>query len=206
MDELMLEVRKSQRLLVAYYQRIQDSVKAIADGLGVKFYVWEPAHFSRLGNLTTNPLSRWAWDMVPLFETCLVFTNAKDANKQSVEEWLLEIRVITDSVFYEEGVGRIEPDPLSIAPPESTESRIEIYAYRPITDQNNNWYSSWLEAETPDPKESFQVDQDLPHVGAGLIGCGLIVQFVDIADQKSLHITINQIAETLRGAGFPQSN
>ncbi len=141
-DDLFVQIRTAHRLLAAYYQRLLPTIEQIAKGLDVDFYFWIPKEFNRPCQLTSNPFSRWKWDMVPALSTYYVFKNVKDVNQIRVGEYLVEFLVESDTGVASDIANRNEPDALNLPTSvDDASSILKISIYAPYQDEDKNWYN-----------------------------------------------------------------
>ena len=73
----MLEMRKAQRLVVAFHQRILPVINEIADKLDCKFYYWDPTNHNRPVKGNKEPFSSWSWDYSPMNDAFFIFLSKK---------------------------------------------------------------------------------------------------------------------------------
>src|SRR6266851_1847466 len=113
----LIEVRKAYRLIYLYQYYVFDIVRKIVEEFGnPKFYCWDTQHYEKPPPLTSSPLDRWTWDMLPTYDLSLLFLSVgADTNRQRQGDWLLEIRVVADDGF--ELQGSTEPDPTKFRSP-----------------------------------------------------------------------------------------
>ena len=65
-DQAIQQVQNAHRLVVAYYQRMLQTLEAIAHQQNCSFHWWGSQYFAQPCRGSTDPLSKWSWDFVPL--------------------------------------------------------------------------------------------------------------------------------------------
>lgn len=170
-DELFSQIRSAHRMVVAYYKRLFPIIREVATRLELSFYAWSPSEFDKPGQMSTNVLERWEWDMLPGACTNYLFFNAKNSNAQEVGEWMLDMHVITDTGMLSVDGEGIEKglhgnqDPLEMeVPVDAADSVLRVYLFVPTRNASLNWYHGiWRECDYPqltnDPKHEL-VDED----------------------------------------------
>jgi hypothetical protein len=84
-----------------------------------------------------NPLEENAWKMLPLYNAKFLFAPPDtQPGKRLKGEWLLEIRVVPDTGFTQQGRGEADPSDFANT---QCESRLELYAFIVLTDMNERW-------------------------------------------------------------------
>jgi hypothetical protein len=144
-SKALIDVRKAYRLVYLYTASILDAVQRISQEFNCRFYVWTPTYYSNSPTIITSPFppSRWAWDMIPFYNTSFLFlSEGADRNTQNKGDWMLEISIETDSSatdkFSEEC--EEEPNPLSFEPPEKAESNLYLLFYYCTQPNEFDWY------------------------------------------------------------------
>ncbi|MCH1921340.1 hypothetical protein L9G15_18105 [Shewanella sp. A3A] len=127
MDAALLEVRHAQRVLVAFYQRVKDIVLVMREELGVKPCYWGTKQFPMPGNCGYDllQLQRSSWESLPMADAS--FEHTPDGcwgHQDDISLWL-QIRLVTDDVFIENGPG-YDPSPLNMPPVETSQTYLEI--------------------------------------------------------------------------------
>ena len=141
--DLLLQVRSAHRLLAAYYQRIFQLLTDVTgdERLGLNYYLWRPSNFNRPCQQTTNVFSRSAWDLVPGMNTNYLFHTAKDNNKQSPGEWMIDMCVISDSGTFENDELDSFEDALALnIKPKNASSVLRGNLFTVGKESSFNWY------------------------------------------------------------------
>ncbi|NRB65245.1 MAG: hypothetical protein HRU40_19885 [Saprospiraceae bacterium] len=198
-DNLFQDIRMAHRLLVAYYQRLLPTIQDIADHLGLNFYIWTPSEFSRPGNLTSNPFSKWQWDLLPANCTRYVFHNAKDNNKVQVGEFMVEFHVITDSGILKENdpnSHRAQPDALNLhTEVSSAESLVKIHLYMPYHNQDKNWHNDIFNI-CEDPKLTSEPNsQRIEEDGIDCYISGFEIPLSDLLNENAVKVITARIEQ-----------
>jgi len=147
-EQALYEVRKAQRILVAYHQRVKDIVLTLREALGVRFCYWHNQQFFPPGQQDTDILhpDKWCWDLMPLSDVSLLHSNSRDPLRAGeLSDLLLEVRVVTDSDLIGGGKdSEVEPDPLALGDCAQADSYLELIAYQPKQLGNeHHWLHHW---------------------------------------------------------------
>lgn len=159
-EQALLDVRKSQRLLVAFHQRILPIIETIAAGLGCDFHYWQPSNQLKTPQGNANPLTRWGWDLSPLNDATFLFlTQGAERNIARHDQWALAIRLQTDTGISESFLHEDKDwDALNLLQtPEKSETALALIAYKPTETLNENWAWWNIYAETDFPPSSGDV-------------------------------------------------
>jgi hypothetical protein len=139
----LTDVRKAQRLLVAFHQRIMPAIQQIADRLRCEFDYSYPVNHSAPPRGTTSPFGRWYWDFSPLSDTVFFFFPDDKENSKEVTpgNWCLTIRLQTDTgisdSFTEKGKNW---DAVNLnTSPEESQTQLVVSAFRPAEEIKGNW-------------------------------------------------------------------
>jgi hypothetical protein len=141
LEAALLDVRKAYRLVYMFQRRVLDLVELIGqligDDIGLQFLRWCPrGKYSGLPP-GMNPLEENAWKMLPLYNAKFLFAPPDtQPGKRLKGEWLLEIRVVPDTGFTQQGRGEADPSDFANT---QCESRLELYAFIVLTDMNERW-------------------------------------------------------------------
>ncbi|MGH6956450.1 MAG: hypothetical protein ACREEW_07265 [Caulobacteraceae bacterium] len=148
--EALGDVRRAYRLLWCYQDRLFDIIRAIAGEFdSLKFYVWQPNSAARIDG-TTNPLTRSPWFAFPMMNVSYLYRSGDDPNYAKAGDWLLDIRVISDSGFDDSNDSRLTADPDDFPGIEATSSRINLYAFYFVGDIKGNLLRDvWNQLEWP---------------------------------------------------------
>ena len=146
MNELqlaLLDVRKAQRLLVAFHQRVLPVIQKIGEDLDCNFDYWYPVHHDLSPRGTSNPFNRWYWDYSSLADAIFFFLPEDTENRNSAVKgsWALTIRLQTDtgiSSSFSQKSRNWDALELSSSP-EENQTNLIISAFRSTQDIFENW-------------------------------------------------------------------
>jgi hypothetical protein len=160
-DDLLIQIRTAHRLLAAYYQRLLPSIEKIANQVGSDFYFWEPYKFARPAMRTSNPFSKWAWDMLPAMSAIYVFKNVKNESSIAIDDFLISFYVDSDTGVDNEEMQRSEMDGLALSMPVTqAQSMVKIGIYTPFKNENLHWHANiWSQGAYPD-YQAFDADNN----------------------------------------------
>ena len=133
LDQTLLQVRQSYRLLYAYHERIRSTVNLISSQFPkMHFYQWH-AEVSQPRSQTDIHQPRWIWDAFPQHTYSVLFTLSSERLLPAAKagDYILEIRVISDdSIFSQPSPnGNTGPAP-NVKSAETSDTRIEIYIWK----------------------------------------------------------------------------
>ena len=199
--QALLDVRKSQRLLVGFYQRILPVIESISTSLNCKFHYWAPSNNLKPPQGNGNPLERWGWDFSPLNDAIFLFVN-QDAkrNVANDDEWSLVIRLQTDSGIIESfDLEKKDWDAFHLAhSPEESETSLELIAYKPTKNVIENWAWWNIYAETDFPPSTGEVIDGYQDVKAFCFS----INVEDVLEEADLQKNISLFKEKLELNGF----
>ena len=160
----LVDVRKSYRLLWSYQRRVFDIIGLIASEMGQDFYYWQVLHSDGPVRSGTNPLKKWAWDMLPMVQASYLFLpSGADPNSPRRGEWMLEISVLSDSGF-DEPKGGAEPDASDFPDAAECASTMSLFAWYCKEDCDVNWFNMvWNRMEWPKSDEEV-IESDSPPI------------------------------------------
>lgn len=130
--ELLVGVRRAQRLLAAYNRRLLDMAKLLHRAVaeehdGLEFRQYWPANYAAPGKAGEksgrwDPTQHWAWDGFPMAFVHLEWATRKNPRKGAFN---LGLKHDIDSGFHKRGIG--EPDPSSFPPAEECASKLSVW-------------------------------------------------------------------------------
>ena len=203
--QALLDVRKSQRLLVGFYQIILPIIESISDSLNCKFHYWSPSNHSKTPQGNANPLKRWGWDFSPLNDAIFLFVNqSAQRNIANDDEWSLVIRLQTDSGISESfEFEKKDWDPFHLSyPPEKSETSLELIAYSPTKTLVENWAWWNIYAETDFPPITGEVIDGYEGVKAFCFS----VNVENLLEEDSFKKSISAFKKKLELNGFINKN
>lgn len=196
-DDLFLQVRTAHRLLAAYYQRLLPTIEQIAKDLDTDYYFWTPKEFDRTCQLTSDPFSRWKWDMLPALSTYYVFKNVKDVNQIRVGEYLVEFMVDSDSgVASDIGNGN-EPDALNLPTSvDDASSILKISIYAPYQDEDKNWYHYlWRSCDFASSTEFPKPQKDKEML---VVSSAFEIQLSSLLQDNAVDTVVNRVKQYIQ--------
>jgi len=174
------DVRRAYRLLWCYQDRLFDIIRTItAEFDSLKFYMWRTNSASPIDG-STNPLTRSPWSAFPMMNVSYLYRCGDDPNQAEAGDWLLDIRVISDSGFDDDSHSPMKADPDDFAGIEATDTRINLYVFYCASEIKGNWLRNiWNELEWPEPDGKAVDASSLP---VKMIGITLDV--ADLGDRE----------------------
>lgn len=143
LQQALLDVRKAQRLLVAFHQRVLPLIQKIGEDLDCNFDYWHPINHGLSPRGNANPFNRWHWDYSSLSDAVFFFLPETTENRNSAPKgaWALTIRLQTDTGISESfGQKARNWDALEVEPsPEASQTQLVVSAFRSTQDTNENW-------------------------------------------------------------------
>ena len=157
------DVRRAYRLLWFYQERVFDIIGPIAGEFeALRFYMWR-SNSARPMDASTNPLSRTPWSAFPLMNVSYLYRSGDDPNHVKPGDWLLDIRVISDSGYRDEVDDRLQTDPDKFPGIEASETRINLYALYCTEEIKANWLRDiWEPVEWPEPNGTVNELENRP--------------------------------------------
>ncbi|BCP51757.1 hypothetical protein K32_03740 [Kaistia sp. 32K] len=158
--ETLADVRRAYRLIWGYQRRIMDILNLMADEFDShEFYCWKTLDRDPPAKRGTNPLKKWAWDLLPLYQASFLYTSVgSDLGALKAGEWLLEFYVNSDSIDlkrYQPG----EPDALKFGSAEKTNSTISLVAWKCTSDTKADWFRDvWSYSGWPTGSDVLQIE------------------------------------------------
>lgn len=153
------DVRDAYRLIWGYQRRCLDTVRLLSENFGDRtFYQWSN-YLARQPPLRgSSPFEKWSLEFMPLYCASFLFLREGAYSPRS-GDWMLEIKLTTDTQtdpFI--GTGN-QPDLESFAPSKESRSEISLIAWKCLQDQqeNSNWLrqvwelADWPEADASEP-------------------------------------------------------
>jgi hypothetical protein len=189
----LLDVRKAYRLIFLYQRRILDLVKVIKKQFEQHvFYQWSPCNCDPPPIRDSDPLKRWAWDFIPMYDFSILYlpSNAASNGKPQPGDWMLEIHFLTDDGFPHEQEPEPNPsDPTEFRPVQSSASTVVLAAYLCTKAVKGNWFwdvwneMDWQKEET----------KDYPDFGIKLVYKRF--PLADMLDEKAVRSAVEQFKE-----------
>lgn len=159
----LIDVRRAYRLVWGYQRRVMDLVQLLEDEFQThEFYAWTPTWHARPTQLRTSPVRKWAWDGLPFYKVSFLYLPVgSDSNVPKKGEWLLEIRIDSDTHSFPGPRG--EPDAAEFPDASATDSVLKLVAWECTEDTNGDWfYKLWRKRRLPSQDDVVEVYSDLP--------------------------------------------
>lgn len=155
----LVDVRKAYRLIYLYQKNVLSTIERFAQEFAVTFYWWTPTEFSAPPQRGTDLTKRWAWDLLPLYSTAILYTSeGGQSTEHSPGEWLLSFQLTTDSSFEADGE---EPNPTTFDPAKESETSIIVSLWYCKKAISSNWfYGIWNNQEYPENEFEEYVDPE----------------------------------------------
>ncbi|WIH26483.1 hypothetical protein [Photobacterium damselae] len=202
LKQALLDVRKSQRLLVAFHQRMLPIIQNIATALNSNFYYWHPSNHHKTPQCATNPLNnRWAWDFSPLNDAVFLFlTSETSRDIAQNNEWGFVIRLRTDTSIGDSfSLQNKNWDALAlIETPENSRTSLELIAYKPQQTINEGWAWWNIYTNTDFPPTSGDVIEGYK----GSKTFCLSVDIKDLFEDDAIDATVATFKDQLITNGF----
>jgi hypothetical protein len=184
-EKALVDVRKAYRLIYLYQRRVLDICRTISKELGlrshsVRYWFERPAH-DHIGK------DKWVWDMIPMYRINFLFIPvSSDYNSPKSGDWMLNIRILSDSGYPEEA--KSEPDPTRFTcRPEDSKTYIGLYAML-ITPGDRNW------RDLVNPNMKYPKKDDVVEVEGAKV-CGSVFDLADLYDRESIKGSVNKFKE-----------
>jgi hypothetical protein len=197
-EAALLDVRKGYRLIYLFQRRVLDVCTEIIGGFesDLNFYQWSPSHYEITPRRGTDPINRWAWDFLPLYDFCTFYLpEGVHWEEHKPGDWMLAIRVTADSGFAI--VGEAEPDPRDFDEPVRCESCLRIYVYYCSKTFKANWYWGVF------GENDFPPDGGERALSDGLRCFGMKFPLVDFRDRQGARTCVEEFKKRCR-AVFPK--
>lgn len=202
LQQALLDVRKAQRLLVAFHQRVLPLIQKIGEDLDCNFDYWYPVNHGPVPKGNTNPFNRWYWDYSSLSDAIFFFLPEQTESRNSAPKgsWALTIRLQTDSGISDSfGQKSRNWDALEVKPtPENSQTRLVVSAFRSTQDINENW--AWWNMFK---NEKHQFKEGL--ATGSYKACEVLTQFVPIEnlmEEESVDMFIEEFTQKLRAHAY----
>jgi hypothetical protein len=196
LSEALGDVRRAYRLLWCYQERMFDIIRTIEGEFeSLRFYVWESHNAARIDG-STNPLSRNPWFAFPMMNVSLLYRSDGDSNLAKPGDWLLDIRIVSDSGYNDEENWRAAIDPTGFPDIEASESKLNLYVYFCTGEVQGNWLRHiWGRVEWPDTNEEVHADGDLP-----IMKIGVSLNLADLTDREAVQHRVRSFKKSASAA------
>lgn len=154
-DAAIQQIQTAHRLVVAYYQRMLQTIESIALNQNCSFYWWSSQYFSQPCRGSTNPKLKWAWDFIPLAAPRIIYSRCQQETE--LNNLVIEFIVISDLALSPESREKSkikgEPDPLKL---NDEGALLEVYIYRPLAPSKQSFIEAFNESEYPEKTGRFK--------------------------------------------------
>lgn len=204
LSEVLCDMRKAQRLVVAFNQHIMPVIDSMASKLNANFYYWEPQFSSNSCRGTTNPATKRKWSFSPLHNAAFLYLSdgVVGPNDLLKSGYLLVFHLVTDTAIDD----AFERDnkawsPLDIEQePENSRSVLRVYAFQP--DKEGSYKNGWWD---------LYADNPWPECGAGVVNLvqggralGLEFDISELGSKESMQTAVRFMENQLVENGFLQ--
>ncbi|MCC8380341.1 hypothetical protein [Xenorhabdus sp. PB30.3] len=199
------QVRQAHRICAAFYQYIFPMLNQVTENLGMDFIKWEKWSFKKLSRQSTNPLTTWSWNSLPMMDVSFVFgKKTTNGTILTPEDFVLDLSLIIDheleySTRIENYGENVEPDACKLKlNAEESESYIAIYLFSLIK-KNKNYTSL---------EDIWYADEDYPkmdskiHKSKDVQSIGFKVNLNEIAKDDGAIILLKKINQHLKKLGI----
>ncbi|TKB50671.1 hypothetical protein FCL40_05860 [Ferrimonas sediminicola] len=207
LQDALNDVRKAQRLLVAYHQRVMPIIDTLARSLGCRFHYWQPTHHNPPSHGAIEPFGQWAWDFSPLNDASFLFLTeeAEQGECEGPDAWLLVVRLVTDSGFdHCIRRERVHWDATQIEPqPHASQTRLDLHAYRLIKPVSEEEGVVWWQLFNDEPLPEAW-DQGV-EMESGALCISHSVLLNELGDAGGIRRTLDSFQNLLLAHGFATS-
>ncbi|USD35976.1 MULTISPECIES: hypothetical protein [Ferrimonas] len=202
MQQALLDVRRAQRLLVAYHQRLLPIIDHLAKALQCRFLSWEPTYHGLAGH---NPFDCWCWEHSPMNDARFLFLSdtVRDCERATPEDWMLSVRLVTDSGLETSMLRQHKNwDATEIQPdPDDSHTRLTFVAYHPLSELNQVGVWQSLVNDNPTPPAD---GRPVPLTQDGEM-FAMEVDLAQLAEDNGICELIDQLRCRLLANGYPYS-
>lgn len=196
-EETLAQVRQAHRICAAFYQRMMPLINNISEELELNFVSWAPRTFNRPTRKTTNPLTYWSWDYLPLINAGFVFSSQEEDGEIIAGDYILDIELVVDAELdctnFSQRYGKTQPDATNL-PISSRESNsfLKIYLFRTNALLSGNAFKViWEECEYP------KLDGIIQPGIENIYTVGFILPIQEIMNDDGVAIVVNRINQYL---------
>ena len=206
LSHALCDMRKAQRLVVAFNQRMLPIIECIASELNTNFYYWQSLYNNNSCRGATNPAKKRKWDFSPLHNASFLYLsdNATSDHNLSPDGYLLAFHLITDTAiddaFNKENKAW---NPIDITvPSEESRSLLRIYIFQPseVKKQKEGWWK--LYANNPWP----ECNGDIMLLEQGGTAMGVEVDIAELVSQDEINKLIERVKDTFERQGYYKNN
>ncbi|WP_113626597.1 hypothetical protein [Pectobacterium peruviense] len=155
-EDSLQQVRQAHRICAGFYQQILPRIERVQELMDMRFLQCNSIGFDSVPSKSVSPFTYWGWNFLPLMNMSFTFIKKIDSRYFSPDDYILDIRLITDSELEwkhrEEVYSEQEPDACELkSTVEKSESYLAIYLFSPTKQiQNNNVFDRlWNNSDYP---------------------------------------------------------
>jgi len=191
------DVRRAYRIVWAYQRRVLDVIEAITTEFPeTRHYWWQTNSFDCLpARKTTDPLGRWAWDGLPLYNFSILrlSEDGPDRYLPKLGRWMLEISHNADHGWDEEASG--EPDASRFPQVDTVVSSLSVCLWRCDANTGQEWWAgAWNDIEGwLGDGEIGQHADPFSDEATGLTGIGITRNVADIKTAEDASSLANDL-------------
>ncbi|WP_434139324.1 hypothetical protein [Photobacterium leiognathi] len=206
LSHALCDMRKAQRLVVAFNQRMLPIIECIASELNANFYYWQSLYNKNSCRGATNPVKKRKWDFSPLHNASFLYLsdNAPSEHEVSPDSYLLAFHLITDTAIDDAFIKENKPwNPIDITEPaEESRSLLRIYIYQPseVKKQKEGWWK--LYANNPWP----ECNGEIMSLEQGGTAMGVEVDIAELVTQDEINKLIERVKDRFECQGYYKNN
>lgn len=196
-EETLSQVRQAHRICASFYQRMMPLINNISEELELNFVSWAPRTFNRPTRKTTNPLTYWSWDYLPLISAGFIFSSQEQDGEIKQGDYILDIELVADAELDCANINRLygktQPDAtnLHISSRES-HSFLKIYLFHANTPLSGNAFDTmWKECNYPELNEVIQAGNK------NVDTVGFILPITEIMNDDGVTLAVDRINQHL---------
>jgi hypothetical protein len=149
------------------------------------------AHVDQPPRRDTDPLSRWAWDFLPLYDFAGIYRPEDvDYKSSKVNDWMLAVRITVDSGYAT--AGEVEPDPRDFQDVAGCESCVRLYVYYSSKVLKGGWLSDLFYSRI------FPADDREGELANGVRTLGMKFALAEMSDAEAVRSCVDKFRQKLR--------
>lgn len=193
----LVDVRQAYRLIYLYQSRLLTVAKAMAEYFDYGFFRFLPAGWDKGVQPGSDPADMNDWLFLPLLDASILYLpSGADQNLQSPNQWMLEVRLRSDSM---RPLTPKKMTKLSWAQGDEAETSVLTYAFQPGQEKQTWWMDLWNNSQWPE-------QDDLPWVdGDGRKVARLTHRVEDLLDATGISEAMTRFEICLDRHGFPKA-
>jgi hypothetical protein len=192
-DAVLCDVRKAYRLIHLYQRRVLDVCREIIEAFEseLSFYYWASSQFEMPPRRRTDPVGKWAWDFLPLYDFAVVYRPEDvDYKSPKVNDWMLEVRITADSGYVT--AGEIESDPRDFQDVAGCESCVRLYVYYSSKVLKGGWLDDLLRSSI------FPADDREAELANGVRTLGMKFALAEMSNAGAVRNCVDKFRQRLQ--------